>query len=47
MISKPWKLGRRSGRGSFSALRRVLIGADKLGLKEFPSIESKSLSFQS
>ena len=37
--SKPWKLGRRSGRGSFSALRRALTGTDKLGFKEFPSIE--------
>ena len=30
---------RRSGRRSFSALRRALIGSDKLGFKEFPTIE--------
>ena len=39
--SKPWKLGRRSGRGSFSALRRALTGMDKLGFKEFPTVEGK------
>jgi hypothetical protein len=30
---------RRSGRRSFSAIRRALIGSDKLGFKEFPTIE--------
>jgi hypothetical protein len=37
--SKPWKRGRRTGRGSFSAIRRALTGTNRLGFSEFPSIE--------
>lgn len=34
---KSWKLGRRNGRGSFTAIRRALTGEGRFGFKEFPS----------
>ena len=36
---KSWKVRRRSGRSSFSALRRALVGNERTLLKDFPSID--------
>lgn len=44
MGRKIWKVRRRSGRRSFSAIRRALIGSDKFGLREFPNIEGSPLT---
>ena len=41
---KPWKLGRRNGRGSFSAIRRALTGEGRFGYKEFPNSECSPLT---
>lgn len=32
--SKPWNIGRRNGRGSFSVLKRAITGVEKIGAKE-------------
>jgi hypothetical protein len=45
-LRKPWKIARRSGRTSFSALRRALTGSDRLGFRDFPTIESTFPSWE-